>query len=503
MDRWRREGRDAARGAGTAHVHLAGVAGRGMAGLAQMLAQQRRVVVTGSERHGGADVERLRRLGVRVHVEEGTGRRPCPRTTRWLVHGAEIDRVHPERLSAARRGLGVRTPAQCLGAMMRRGVGLAMTGGRTASVAAAMTGWILTRAGLDPTVLLGSAAPQLGGWARLGGGPHVLVGAVPGVGDGWGALAPRLAVFLDVETADEGGGRIGALRALADSVPDDGLVLAWAGSPAASSALEGQRVAVEWFGLERGADWWGADLREDRGCFRFRAFHRGQFVVEVRLPVPGRRNVLAALAAVAACGRLDVPAAAIRHALEEFTGVSRDFESRGSYRGVTLIDDGGQGPAAVGEALGLGRRLFGARRIWAVLLATGAPESEAGGEYTRALALADEVVLIEGGVVALTARRDSFEAASPTTASGLTARPTPSATGSGDETAVDDEGRSLASTLESAGRRPRRVASLDDAIDELDRHLEPGDVLVTLGAGDVGTISDAFFRRLPRDRPGR
>src|SRR5205085_11642486 len=89
----------------------------------------------------------------------------------------------------------------------------------------------------------------------------------------------------------------------------------------------------------------------------------------VRLEVPRRRNALGARAAVAACRRRVVPAAAIRHALEDFDGLARDFESRGSYRGVTLVDDEGQDASAVSETLAIGRQVFGPRRLWAVFRA--------------------------------------------------------------------------------------------------------------------------------------
>ena len=225
---------------------------------------------------------------------------------------------------------------------------------------------------------------------------------------------------------------------------------------------------VERISLDRQSDWWGADLREDRGRYRFRAFHKGRFAVEVQLRVPGRRNVLGALAAVAACDRLSVPIQEIKQGLEEFAGLSRDFESRGSYRGVTLVDDAGCDPASVSEALTIARQVFGTRPIWAVIC-TGEEartvEAEAG--YPTALAAADHVLVTEGSQV-------------------------------GGRRAI-----SLVEALVASGVNAREAAGLDDAIRELDRHLEPGDVLVTLGAGDVGTIADAFLRRLPRDRHGR
>jgi UDP-N-acetylmuramate--alanine ligase len=468
-----------------------------MAGLAQVL-MQRRVAVTGSQPAPGPAVERLRRLGVRVYVHAGLPARTCPTSTRLFVHDPEISRTHPARLSARRRGLDSCTPIQYLGEMLRQGVGLVVAGGRAASVASAMVGWTLTRAGLDPTFVLGTAVPQLGGWARLGQGPHVVVEAAGGrtSGEGWDTLAPRLAVLLDGEDGGDGPG-VEALRALAGSIAGDGRVLALAGCPRAEAALRGQGGNVEWLGLERGADWWGTDLREDQGRFRFRTFRRGQFVLEVRLQVPGRRNVLGALAAVAACDALGVPAREIQQGLEEFGGVSRDFESRGSYRGVTLIDDEDDQPEAVGQTLRLGRSVFGDRRIWAVLAGPGTVlATEVRDRYIAALSLADEVLITERAPGAGPARGKWVRRGED----DATDRIPPS-----DAARIEHFGAigPLAEALAMAGKRARSVGSLDDAILELDRHLEPGDVLVTLGAGDVGTISDAFIRRLPRDRPGR
>jgi UDP-N-acetylmuramate--alanine ligase len=281
-------------------------------------------------------------------------------------------------------------------------------------------------------------------------------------------LAPALAILLDDPAEGNGGfgseGALAAGRGLVQSMPAEGLVLAWPSSAAVRAVRRGPVRSVEWFALERGVDWWGADLRADRGRFRFRVFLRGRFVTEMQLQVPGRRNVLSALAAVAACTRLEVPAVEIQQALEEFTGVSGDFESRGSYRGVTLVDDARHDPAGCGEALAVARAVFGGRRIWAVLEASpGLEDQEEPTRYATALGLADEVLL----------------------------------EGKGGSTP-----HVLAGVLAAAGVRARSVPDRDAAIWELDRRLEPGDVLVTLGAGDEGTISDAFIRRLSRDRPG-
>jgi UDP-N-acetylmuramate--alanine ligase len=223
------------------------------------------------------------------------------------------------------------------------------------------------------------------------------------------------------------------------------------------SLMSGGQVAS--VSLERGSTWWGADLREERGRYRFRVFHRGRFAAEIRLRVPGRENVLGALAALAACDRAAVPTREIKQALEDFAGVSGGFESRGSYRGVTLVDDDAAEPSDVADVLALARTVHGRRRLWAVVGASGPPRAA----MADALAWADRVLVLGG--------------------------------------AVDADAWS--SMLGGAGIAARGAVDLDEALSDLDRHLEPGDVLLTLGSGDVGTIADAFLRRLPRDRQGR
>jgi UDP-N-acetylmuramate--alanine ligase len=439
-----------------------------MAGLAQWLAQ-RGVALSGAEPEpgGGTAPAALGRLGLRVHA--GHAPRHESRGAAFLVHGGGVAREHPDRLVAAREGIPQATALDWLSRLTRARFGLAVAGGRAASVTSAMIAWTLARAGFDPSAVIGRPAPQLGGWGRLGRGPHFVIEALDGPG-ALGPLGPRVAVIVGDpdaggEIAPEG---VERLRRFAASVPPEGRIFAARERPGVSEAVVEAVSPVEWLSLRERDGWWGSDLREERGSYRFRAFHRGRFAVEVKLQVPGRRHVLSALAAIAACGHLGVPIPEIREGLEEFSGLSRDFESRGSYRGVTLVDDEGGDAPSVAEALAVGRRVFGRRRLWAVY----GPREEGltpddAGRYLSAFGHADRVLI----------RTRQAPEADP--------RP---------------DWEHLTHRLTAAGVGARGVATVEEAIAELDRDLEPGDVLVTLGAGEVGTISDAFIRRLSRDR---
>jgi UDP-N-acetylmuramate--alanine ligase len=426
-------------------THLVGV-DRRLAGLARWLSGQ------GYNVSGPAESLR-RRVRDYARVDRAHSEIPYPR---MLLYGPEVDRVHPDRLTALRQGIPQSPIVDVFQEVLRSGVGIAVAGRRQGRVAAAMIGWTLAHAGFDPTLIL------RGGLPRLASSDYRLPGrfSVVDIDETLEVIlrdppGPAIALLLDVAR------RVGseALEQLIKCVGPSGHVIAACVPPAAGQAADGPPARVETLSLERGSTWWGADLREDRGRFRFRAFHEGRFAVEIRLRVPGRASVLSALAAVAVCRRVEVPTREIRDALEDFDGVSRGFESRGSYRGVTLVDDDAVEPPDVADALDLARTVHGRRRIW-VVFAPGGPPCV---ETARALSQADRVMLVDASV----------------------------------------DAEPWASMLGELGVFPRRVTDSEEALKDLDRHLEPGDVLLTLGAGDVGTIADAFLRRLPRVRQSR
>ena len=219
---------------------------------------------------------------------------------------------------------------------------------------------------------------------------------------------------------------------------------------------------VERYSMAPGATWWGADLKRDAGRYRFRAFRAGVYHAEVRLRVAGVHQVLPALAALAIGCRLDLPAREVAERLGEFPGIRRGFESRGTYRGATLVDDEASRPGELGDALRLVREVFGRRTIRAVYLAADPADLPPARDFDEA----DHLILVEPA-------------------------------GSDREST-----RLLGASLRSSGASVAICPTPDGATRVLDRDLEPGDVLVTLGAAEVGTIADAFLRRLSRDRHG-
>ncbi|MGE3818717.1 MAG: hypothetical protein AB7I30_04730 [Isosphaeraceae bacterium] len=387
--------------------------------------------------------------------------RRLTRRTSLLIHSRDEDRLHPERLRALRLGIPQTTPVDWLREALQTRVGVVVVGGRRATVAAAMIGHVLSMAGADPLVALRTPVPRMEGSLRGGGSPYVVTDW-PSDPAAVELVKPALLVLMDLpsDPAVDLDAWRSEFRRYVPSDPERRRIFA-RGTPFLDEGFLG-----EWFSFDRRSDWWGADLRLDVGTGRFRVFERGRYEGEV-VPRPwGSSDAESALGAFVVCRRLGVPSSTIRAGIEGFTGLFRDFERRGSYRGVTLIDDSSAEPGAIRDVVLRARKYSGRRRLWVVL----APSAPLEGPETRELALAlssaDRVVVNRPG---------------------------------------DRKGRPLEfgdwrRGLAEAGVSVRGVTGRSELIAKLDEELEPGDVLLTIGSGEVGTIADAFIRRLPRDR---
>ena len=385
---------------------------------------------------------------------------------------------NPERQAAAQRGLPQYSYTQMLGQLMREKTGLSIAGTHGKSTTTAMTGCILTEAGYDPSVIVGAEirGKNRSGWG--GSGEHFVAESCE-FQRGFLDLSPRYAAILGIETdhfdcfrnLDE---TVAAFAEFAARLPADGALLIRDEAASRAAALA-TAAAVETFSLDSHSDWWASDLRPGRDEMRFRIFRRGEYFTEISLRVPGDHNVLNALAAAALCYRAGATPTEIREGLNAFTGIKRRLEPVGAWRGVTLVDDYAHHPTAVRVSLETLRRQYPDRRLWCVFQPHQVSRTRAlMTEFAGSFAAADEVLLVPVFAarerVGLEPVQTSEELAEKITANGVNARFSP---------ALD-----------------RAVATLDDG-------LRPGDVLVTMGAGDIGQVHHAFTQRLQRHYPPR
>ncbi len=459
------------------HVHLIGIGGSGLSAIARVLLEEGHRV-SGSDRQLSPLTAELARLGATIHH----GHRPenVGQADVVLISSAVPD-DNPEVIAARQRGIPVVKRAEFLGEMMagRYGVAVAGTHGKTTTTA--MIATILTEAGLDPTFIVGSVVDNLGTNAHAGRGPHFIIEADE-YDHTFLGLRPRLAVVTTVE--HDHPDCFPTIEAVMDAftrfvalVPDDGGLIVCGDDPNARRlgtmgmgdaggippSAPSRKVLT--YGLGEGWDWQAVDLQpNDVGGSDFVALRHGRPAGDVRLRIPGRHNVLNALAALAVADELGIPPAQAGASLAAFRGTKRRFEHKGTVGGVTVIDDYAHHPTEIRATLAAARERYPERRIWAVFQ----PHT-----YSRTKALLDEFAasFADADHVIVT---DIFAARERDTL-GLSA---------------DDIVQRMAHP------DARHIAGLEAVADHLLAHLRPGDVLITLGAGDGYLIGERVLREM-------
>jgi UDP-N-acetylmuramate: L-alanyl-gamma-D-glutamyl-meso-diaminopimelate ligase len=362
---------------GIRHVHLVAVAGTGMGSLACMLAE-RGFRVTGSD----LDIyppmsEQLRDAA--IEVQKGfVADHVLRESPDLVVIGNAVRKDNPEARAAIDSGLPYVSFPHALHFFFMRGkhsVVVAGTHGKT--TATSMIGWILTHAGMDPSVLIGGVAQNFGGSIRLGRGEHFVI-----EGDEYDtAFFDKTPKFLHYATrtllltscefdhADIYSSLHEiqeAFRELVASLPEDGRIIAASDTQSVRDVLDGARARVEGYGYRDPALWRVSDVAFDSEGTEFTLWKADKRMTRVRLPMHGRHNVENALGAVAVCDALRVEPASAAQALAEFQGVRRRQELRGDVNGFAVIDDFAHHPTAVCETIAAVRAGYPDRKLWAV-----------------------------------------------------------------------------------------------------------------------------------------
>lgn len=443
-----------------------------MQALASVMLDQR-WRLTGSDRTAHVP-EWLARRGVLVY----SGHDPAhvsPQTS-LLIHSDAISADNVERRRAAELGIEQKSYPQVLGEWMADRVGVAVAGTHGKSTTVAMLGFILERAGLDPTVIGGGALLEADAGGRAGQG-NLLVAEACEYRSNFLRLSPRLAAILNVEhdhfdcfptLADVEA----AYRAFAQRVDSAGLLLVQAGCPRALACAGAARCRLVTFGLGAGAEWRGSGLRHARGRYSFSILHQGQDLGRITLRVPGRHNVSNALAAAALAAELGVGMRDILEALAGFRGLRRRLEFLGSWDGVDFWDDYAHHPTEVRAALHAVRRVYPGRRLWCIFQ----PHQE-----SRTRCLLDEFAASLHNVDVLVLA-DVFRAREPAAVSS------------------PDASRDLAARARQRGVHVLGIHRWNDITDAVHAGLAPGDVVVSMGAGDVGKVCHELVGRLRKHR---
>ena len=454
------------------NVHLIGVGGIGMSGAAGVMLREG-VRVTGSDSQASEVTERLEKMGAKIAI--GNRAENIPADAELVVITAAIKPDNPELVEAVRRGIPVQKYAKVLGRLIKQFKGIAISGTHGKTTTTAMTACILREAGLDPRFVVGATVGGLGGSSGAGTGEHFVVEACE-YDRSFLNLHPWVAVINNVEEDHLDYYRdlaeiVEAFGQFASQVVADGLLLVNAGDPRALEAAKRASCEVQTFGVEVEADWQAVALVESAGRFSFEARHRGLTLGRFEVGIPGRHNVHNALAAIACADRAGVAPAIAAAVLARFRGADRRFQKVGEAKGVTVIDDYAHHPTEIRVTLDAARKFFAARRIWTIFQ----PH-----QHSRTRFFLDEFaesfthtdVVIVPGIYFV---RDS----------------------EADRRAVTSE--DLVRKMKTLHRDARYIKEFDDIVRVLQKELRPGDVVITMGAGNVNQVGQRLLKALAND----
>jgi UDP-N-acetylmuramate--alanine ligase len=444
-------------------VHLVGIGGAGMSGLARLFLA-RGIRVSGSDLKESSPVVRLRALGATVAV----GHRPVNvGTPDAVIVSTAIPPDNPEVVSARQRGLPVLARAQVMAALMRERRGVAVSGTHGKTTTTSMLAVILERAGFDPTYLVGGDLNESGSNARSGSGELFVAEADESDGS-FLLLRPEIALVTNVEDdhLDFYSTREDIEAAFVAFCRRAGLVVACADDPGAVRVVTESGTPVVWYGQAGHADVLIDALEVDRTGSRCRLRIGGPGMAapwegRLELSLPGRQYLVNAAGAVAAAVRAGVDASQAVEALRGFTGVRRRWERRGITGGVEFVDDYAHHPTEIAATLEAARA-DGAARLVAVFQ----PH-----RYSRTAVMWRPLgeSLAGADLVVVTEVYDAGEL------------PVPGVTG---KLVVD----SLAES--SPGKRAVYLPRRADVAPFLAREVRRGDLVLTLGAGDITMVGD-------------
>ncbi|MFT4571919.1 MAG: UDP-N-acetylmuramate--alanine ligase [Hyphomicrobiaceae bacterium] len=448
-------------------IHFVGIGGIGMSGIAEVLLTLG-YEVSGSDLREGAATARLAELGAVIFV--GHDAAHIDAAVEVVVVSSAVDETNPEVHAARSHHVPVIARAEMLAELMRVKCGVAVAGSHGKTTTTSLAAAVLGRGGLDPTVVIGGRLKSLGGSnARLGSSPLMVAEADESDGS-FLLLRPTVAVVtnIDREHMTHYGTMehlVEAYVSFANSVPFYGRIIACIDCDAVRGILPRLKKRHTTYGISADADIRAVNLEVHGVHSEFDLHVNGNAAGHVRLAMPGEHAVLNALAAIAAGLEFGMSVAACAEALEVFEGVERRFDIKGTVAGITVVDDYGHHPTEIRATLAAARRGFTGRIVALFQPHRYSRLEDLFSEFTRAFDDADEVVVTD------------VYAAGEAPIAGI------------------DAGAFEQALARRHAGRVRYVAAAGLAADVAAK-LDEGDLLVTLGAGDITRVGPEVLAAL-------
>ncbi|HKW89635.1 MAG TPA: UDP-N-acetylmuramate--L-alanine ligase [Candidatus Acidoferrales bacterium] len=453
-------------------IHLIGIGGSGMSGIAEVLLALG-YSVSGSDLKASNTTQRLRNLGARIFDAHQAAQ----------VHGAQVVVVssavrpdNPEIVEARKLKIPVIPRAEMLAELMRLKYGIAVAGAHGKTTTTSLVASVLAAAGLDPTFVVGGRVNAAGANARVGQGDYMVVEADES-DRSFLLLAPVVAVVttIDREHLDQYHSLDeiqAAFREFVNRVPFYGAAILCLDEPNVQAILPGVKRPVVTYGTSSQADLVISETELNGLQSSFRLAYHGEDLGRFLLPSPpGIHNVRNAAAAAAVGLYLNIPAELIRQGLGKFAGVGRRFEVKGTFAGVTLIDDYGHHPAEIRATLDAARGCDYKRLVVLFQPHRYTRTKHLWDEFCRAFNQADVLIVSE------------IYAAGEPPIEGVT-------------------GEKLAEAISAAGHKTvMYVPTIQKGVEALLKEAQPGDAILSIGAGSVNRALDELALLLGTESP--
>ncbi len=454
--------------------HFIGAGGIGMSGLAQLLIKNN-AIVTGSDQTATGITEKLCQMGADITIGHSPGN--LRRATNAVVISAAVTEDNPELKLARKRKYKIYKYAQLLGELMNRYDGIAVAGTHGKSTTTGWLSWLLKQAGIDVSFIVGAKVTQLGSSSGTGDNTYFVAEACE-YDRSFLNMKPKIACILNIEqdhldyykNEDE---IVEAFGRFALGVKPGGILIANGQDPNVSKIIErfGDELRYETFGLDEECNFFVRNIVLKEGLYEFEVYHNGRLLGQTRISLPGKHNILNALAVVAIAIRVGLSSQQILSLLPGFTGIDRRLMFKAQLDRITVLDDYAHHPTEIRATLEAVRQKYQPKRIWCVFQ----PHQYSRtrfllDDFAESFKLADCIIVPEIYFV-----RDS-------------------------ETSKKEvNSQILVERIRANGTNAVFIDSPLGICDYLQRNVTAGDLVITMGAGDIWKVADEYIQRLRRN----
>ncbi len=453
--------------------HFIGVGGIGMSGLAALL-MNNKAIVTGSDQMDNEVVDNLCRKGADIRIGHNAGN--LGPQIDAVVISAAINEDNPELKQAREKGYKVYKYAEMLGELMNGYDGIAVSGTHGKSTTSGWLIYLLKQAGIDTNFIIGAEISQLGGSSGVADSRYFVAEACE-YDRSFLNLKPKIACILNIEQdhldyykdEDE---IVETFGQFAFGTKPNGLVIANGQDKNAAKIIRqlGTDLRCETFGLDENCNFYAKNIALNDGLYGFDVYHNGTLLGTTKISLPGRHNILNALAVVAISFNLGLEPEKILELLPGFTGIDRRLMLKGRFGQITVLDDYAHHPTEIRASLAAIRQRYQPRRIWCVFQ----PH-----QYSRTRFLLDDF-------------SESFKLAD------ITIVPEIYFVRDSESAKKEINAQMLVDRMRANGTQALFIDSFAAICDYLKSNVTPGDLVVTMGAGDIWKVADEYiqwFRR--------